>query len=62
MNKLLAIDVKSRSIAIVNLHPGFMITSMTNIYADKYVGLGAIRPEKAVSEIVKVRDWGQSMA
>ena len=54
MGKIFALDVKPRGIAIVCLHPGFMKTSMTEIYADKYDELGAIGPEQAAPGIVKV--------
>lgn len=54
MGKLFALDVKPRGIAMVCLHPGFMKTSMTKIYADKYEELGAISPEQAAPGIVKV--------
>lgn len=54
MGKLFALDVKPRGIAIVCLHPGFMKTSMTEMYADKYEELGAIGPEEAAPGIVKV--------
>lgn len=54
MGKLFALDVKPRGIAIVCLHPGFMKTTMTEIYADKYDELGAIGPEEAAPGIVKV--------
>lgn len=54
MGKLFALDVKPRGIAIVCLHPGFMKTSMTKIYADKYDELGAIGPEEAAPGLVKV--------
>ncbi|CAN0279092.1 unnamed protein product [Ectocarpus sp. 12 AP-2014] len=53
MGKLFALDVKPRGVAIVNIHPGFMKTSMTEIYADKYDELGAIGPEEAAPGIVK---------
>lgn len=54
MGKLFALDVKPRGIAMVCLHPGFMKTSMTEIYADKYDELGAIGPEEAAPGLVKV--------
>lgn len=54
MGKLFALDVKPRGIAIVCLHPGFMKTSMTEMYADKYDELGAIGPEEAAPGLVKV--------
>ncbi|CAN0468391.1 unnamed protein product, partial [Ectocarpus sp. 8 AP-2014] len=53
MGKLFALDVKNRGVAIVNIHPGFMKTSMTEMYADKYDELGAIGPEEAAPGIVK---------
>ncbi|CAM9174328.1 unnamed protein product [Hapterophycus canaliculatus] len=53
MGKLFSLDVKPRGIAIVCLHPGFMKTSMTKIYADKYDELGAIGPEEAAPGIVE---------
>eukprot|EP00903_Cladosiphon_okamuranus_P016884 g15566.t1 len=53
MGKLFALDVKPRGIAMVCLHPGFMKTSMTKIYADKYDELGAIGPEEAAPGLVK---------
>lgn len=59
MGKLFALDVKTRGVAIVNIHPGFMKTSMTEIYADKYDELGAIGPEEAAPGIVKVCTWGR---
>lgn len=55
MGKLFALDVKPRGIAIVCLHPGFMKTSMTEIYADKYEELGAIGPEEAAPGLIKVQ-------
>lgn len=55
LGKLLALDMKPLGIAICNLHPGFMKTSMTKIYADKYEELGAIGPEEAAPGIVKVQ-------
>lgn len=54
MGKLFALDVKPKGIAIVCLHPGFMKTSMTAIYADKYDELGAIGPDEAAPGLVKV--------
>lgn len=54
LGKLLALDMKPKGIAICNLHPGFMKTTMTQIYADKYDELGAIGPEEAAPGIVKV--------
>lgn len=53
LGKLLALDMKPKGIAICNLHPGFMKTTMTQIYADKYDELGAIGPEEAAPGIVK---------
>ncbi|CAN0137984.1 unnamed protein product [Pylaiella littoralis] len=53
MGKLFALDVKPKGVAIVCLHPGFMKTSMTEMYADKYDELGAIGPEDAAPGLVK---------
>lgn len=54
MGKLFALDVKPKGIALVCLHPGFMKTSMTEMYADKYDELGAIGPDEAAPGLVKV--------
>lgn len=55
MGKLFSLDVKPKGVAIVCLHPGFMKTSMTEMYADKYDELGATDPEHAAPGIVEVR-------
>lgn len=55
LGKILSLDLKPKGIAICNLHPGFLKTSMTEIYKDKYDEFGAIEAKDAAPGIVKVR-------
>lgn len=45
LGKIMALDLKPKGIALVNLHPGFMRTEMTQHYSDSYDELGAVTPD-----------------
>lgn len=45
LGKIMALDLKPKGIALVNLHPGFMRTEMTEHYSGFYDELGAVTPD-----------------
>lgn len=53
MGKILSIDLKPKGIAIVNIHPGFIKTSMTESFSETYEKYGAIEPAKAAPGILE---------
>eukprot|EP00607_Mallomonas_marina_P006426 CAMPEP_0182428212 /NCGR_PEP_ID=MMETSP1167-20130531/21497_1 /TAXON_ID=2988 /ORGANISM="Mallomonas Sp, Strain CCMP3275" /LENGTH=268 /DNA_ID=CAMNT_0024610959 /DNA_START=149 /DNA_END=955 /DNA_ORIENTATION=+ len=52
MGKIMALDLKPRGVAIVQLHPGFLRTEMTSHYSQFYEEFGAITADKAVEPIL----------
>ena len=54
MGKLMAFDLKPKGIPVVNIHPGFIKTSMTEAFGQEmYDKYGAIEPSKAAPGIIQ---------
>lgn len=53
MGKILSIDLKPKGIAIVNIHPGFIKTSMTENFSEMYEKYGAIEAAEAAPGIIE---------
>ena len=53
MGRLLAIDLKQKDIPVVNIHPGFLKTSMTESFSEAYEKYGAIEPSEAAPGIIE---------
>jgi NAD(P)-dependent dehydrogenase (short-subunit alcohol dehydrogenase family) len=53
VGRLLALDLEEKGVAVVNIHPGFMKSEMTEHYAEAYSKLGAIEPEDAAPGVVE---------
>lgn len=53
MGRLLAIDLKPKGIPVVNIHPGFLKTSMTESFSEAYDKYGAIDASEAAPGIIE---------
>lgn len=53
MGKILSIDLKPKRIALVNIHPGFIKTSMTENFSELYEKYGAIEAVDAAPGILE---------
>lgn len=68
MGKILSIDLKPKGIALVNIHPGFIKTSMTESFSELYDKYGAIEAAEAAPGIIeavqrlKLENTGQFVA